>query len=189
MNIGEQINNLRKQHGLSQDDFANLFNVSRQTISNWENGKSYPDLEMIIKVSDYFKISIDELLKNDQLHIDSIVETISEKNADMFAKESLEINRWAEDMTGSLQLKANILREKRKEKQRLLDYAITSAEQEELEKEISDLTKKIKNMWLELSDAEESVEEKRRNMISKLKKEQMKTTTINKIFAIEFKVV
>ena len=46
MNIGEQINNLRKQHGLSQDDFANLFNVSRQTISNWENGKSYPDLEM-----------------------------------------------------------------------------------------------------------------------------------------------
>lgn len=65
MNIGEQINNLRKQHGLSQDDFLNLFNVSRQTISNWENGKSYPDLEMIIKVSDYFKISIDELLKND----------------------------------------------------------------------------------------------------------------------------
>ena len=92
-------------------------------------------------------------------------------------------------MTGSIQLKANILREKRKEKQRLLDYAITSAEQEELEKEISDLTKKIKNMWLELSDAEESVEEKRRNMISKLKKEQIKTTTINKIFAIEFKVV
>ena len=65
MNIEEQINNLRKQHGLSQDDFANLFNVSRQTVSNWENGKSYPDLEMIIKVSDYFKVSIDELLKND----------------------------------------------------------------------------------------------------------------------------
>lgn len=65
MNIGEQINNLRKQHGLSQDDFANLFHVSRQTVSNWENSKSYPDLEMIIKISDYFKISVDELLKND----------------------------------------------------------------------------------------------------------------------------
>ena len=65
MNIGEQINNLRKKHGLSQDDFSNLFNVSRQTISNWENGKSYPDLEMIIKISDYFKISVDELLRND----------------------------------------------------------------------------------------------------------------------------
>ena len=44
-------------------------------------------------------------------------------------------------------------------------------------------------MWLELSDMEETVEEKRRNMISKLKKEQMRTTTVNKIFAIEFKVV
>ena len=61
MNIGEQINNLRKKHGLSQDDFSNLFNVSRQTISNWENGKSYPDLEMIIKISDYFKISVDKI--------------------------------------------------------------------------------------------------------------------------------
>ena len=62
MNIGEQINNLRKQHGLSQDDFANLFNVSRQTISNWENGKSYPDLEMIIKVSGLFCFLILEIL-------------------------------------------------------------------------------------------------------------------------------
>lgn len=73
MNIGEQINNLRKQHGLSQDDFVNLFNVSRQTISNWENGKSYPDLEMIIKVSDYFKISIDELLKNDVQTVKNLI--------------------------------------------------------------------------------------------------------------------
>ena len=73
MNIGEQINNLRKKHGLSQDDFANLFNVSRQTVSNWENGKSYPDLEMIIKISDYFKISVDELLRND--YSGSVVKT------------------------------------------------------------------------------------------------------------------
>ena len=77
MNIGEQINNLRKQHGLSQDDFANLFNVSRQTISNWENGKSYPDLEMIIKVSDYFKISIDELLKNDKYNVSNAIKLIN----------------------------------------------------------------------------------------------------------------
>ena len=40
MSIGEQINSLRKRNSLSQDDFANLFNVSRQTISNWENGVS-----------------------------------------------------------------------------------------------------------------------------------------------------
>lgn len=41
MNIGEQINSLRKRNSLSQDDFANMFHVSRQTISNWENGVSH----------------------------------------------------------------------------------------------------------------------------------------------------
>ena len=50
MNIGEQINNLRKQHGLSQDDFVNLFNVSRQTISNWENGLLKNDVQTVKKL-------------------------------------------------------------------------------------------------------------------------------------------
>ncbi len=59
MNISE----LRKQEKLSQDDFANIFHVSRQTVSNWENGKSYPDVEMLIKISDYFGISVDQLIK------------------------------------------------------------------------------------------------------------------------------
>lgn len=72
MNIGEQINHLRKKNGLSQDDFANLFNVSRQTVSNWENGKSYPDLEMIINISNHFKVSVDELLKNDTNAVEKI---------------------------------------------------------------------------------------------------------------------
>lgn len=63
MNIGEQINSLRKKNGLSQDEFAEIFHISRQTVSNWENCKSYPDLEMIIQISNYFEISVDELLK------------------------------------------------------------------------------------------------------------------------------
>ena len=65
MHIGDQINHLRKKNGLSQDAFAEIFHISRQTVSNWENGKSYPDLEMIIQVSNYFEISVDELLKQD----------------------------------------------------------------------------------------------------------------------------
>lgn len=65
MNIGEQINYLRKQKGLSQDEFANILKISRQTVSNWENGKSYPDLEMIVTISNYFQVSVDELLKQD----------------------------------------------------------------------------------------------------------------------------
>ncbi len=50
---------------MSQEDFAEMFQVSRQTISNWENSKSYPDLETIVKISDSFNISLDILLKED----------------------------------------------------------------------------------------------------------------------------
>lgn len=50
---------------MSQEDLAEMFHVSRQTISNWENSKSYPDLETIVKISDSFHISLDILLKED----------------------------------------------------------------------------------------------------------------------------
>lgn len=63
MNISE----LRKQEKLSQDGFANIFHVSRQTVSNWENGKSYPDVEMLVKISDYFDISVDQLIKKETI--------------------------------------------------------------------------------------------------------------------------
>lgn len=54
---------------MSQEDFAEMFHVSRQTISNWENSKSYPDLETIIKISDSFQISLDILLKEDLIMV------------------------------------------------------------------------------------------------------------------------
>ena len=50
---------------MSQEDLAEMFHVSRQTISNWENSKSYPDLETIVKICDSFHISLDILLKED----------------------------------------------------------------------------------------------------------------------------
>ena len=59
------INELRKKNNLSQDEFANLFHVSRQTVSSWENGKSYPDVEMLIKISQHFGISVDDLVTNE----------------------------------------------------------------------------------------------------------------------------
>ena len=48
MTLGSNIQKIRKEEHLSQEDFAEMFHVSRQTISNWENSKSYPDLETII---------------------------------------------------------------------------------------------------------------------------------------------
>ena len=65
MTLGKNIQKIRKEAHLSQESFAEMFHVSRQTISNWENSKSYPDLETIVKMSDSFHISLDILLKED----------------------------------------------------------------------------------------------------------------------------
>ena len=49
MKINESLKNIRLDNNLTQDDFAEKLGVTRQTISSWENGKSYPDIENIIK--------------------------------------------------------------------------------------------------------------------------------------------
>lgn len=53
----------RKERGLSQTEVANILGISRQSVSKWENGSSYPDIENLIRLSDYYKIPVDELLK------------------------------------------------------------------------------------------------------------------------------
>ena len=59
MNIGNQILNIRKEKQLTQEEFGRLFHVTRQTVSNWENGKSYPDLQILVSMSNQFDISLD----------------------------------------------------------------------------------------------------------------------------------
>ena len=69
MNISKQLKSYRKKFNLSQEDLADIIHVSRPTISNWENGKSYPDLQSLLLLSDYFKISLDELVKGDVVNM------------------------------------------------------------------------------------------------------------------------
>lgn len=66
MNLGNLLVKVRKDNKMSQEDFAELFHVSRQTISSWENGKSYPDIETLIQISEKFNISLDSLLKGNE---------------------------------------------------------------------------------------------------------------------------
>ncbi|MCI8545230.1 MAG: helix-turn-helix transcriptional regulator [Bacilli bacterium] len=66
MNLGEKIVKIRKDNEMSQDDLAEILNVARQTVSNWENSKNYPDIETLIELSDKFHISLDVLLKGDK---------------------------------------------------------------------------------------------------------------------------
>lgn len=65
MELGRRITKLRKAKHLTQEGLAERCSVTRQTISNWENGKSYPDLEMLVFISDSFDISLDALVKGD----------------------------------------------------------------------------------------------------------------------------
>ena len=65
MNIGNQILNIRKEKQLTQEEFGKLFHVTRQTVSNLENEKSYPDLQMLIYISNQFEISLDTLIKEE----------------------------------------------------------------------------------------------------------------------------
>ena len=63
MNIGNRIQHLRKTKGISQEDLANELGVSRQAISKWESAQSLPDIDKIILMSDFFKVSTDYILK------------------------------------------------------------------------------------------------------------------------------
>lgn len=65
MKIEVKLKDARIQAGLTQEQVAEKIMVSRQTISNWENGKSLPDIVSIMNLSDLYQISIDELLKGD----------------------------------------------------------------------------------------------------------------------------
>ncbi len=65
MELSNQIRKYRTEHKLSQEELAEKVYVSRQTISNWENGKSYPDIHSLLLLSSLFEISLDQLIKGD----------------------------------------------------------------------------------------------------------------------------
>lgn len=69
MDIGSTIRTIRTNHGLSQDQMAELFHVTRQTVSNWENNRHYPDLSTLIKISEEFGLSLDEIVKSDEAFV------------------------------------------------------------------------------------------------------------------------
>lgn len=78
MNIGKAILSIRKKKNMSQEEFGQLFHVTRQTVSNWENEKSYPDLQTLVDISDMFDISLDKLLKEDKQMVKSVSKTIKD---------------------------------------------------------------------------------------------------------------
>lgn len=66
MNISEHLKILREKSGYSQEDLAQKLNISRQSISKWELGKSTPDINYFIKLSEIYNLSLDELIKGEE---------------------------------------------------------------------------------------------------------------------------
>lgn len=65
MELGAHIKEHRTEKGLSQDDLAEKIYVSRQTISNWETGRTYPDVQSLLLLSNVFDVTVDSLIKGD----------------------------------------------------------------------------------------------------------------------------
>ena len=74
MQIGEKIKIIRENKKISQENMAKSLHVSYQAISNWERGKSYPDISNIIMISDLYNISLDELIREDKNYKDILLE-------------------------------------------------------------------------------------------------------------------
>lgn len=79
MNLGERIYKLRTEKNLSQGDLAERLEVSRQSISKWENNNAIPDLEKMIALSEIFEVSLDELVKGRTTAVENIENTYQEQ--------------------------------------------------------------------------------------------------------------
>ena len=68
ISIGENIKRLRLEKGITQEQLAEILNVSNAAVSKWERGGSFPDITLLFPLADYFEISVDELMGhvNDQ---------------------------------------------------------------------------------------------------------------------------
>lgn len=72
MKIAEKIKSIRIENNYTQKELADILFVSSQAISNWENGKNYPDIPALIKISDLFDVSLDILLKDDKEYVKQV---------------------------------------------------------------------------------------------------------------------
>ncbi|MBU5366146.1 MAG: helix-turn-helix transcriptional regulator [Enterococcus sp.] len=67
--IADILKEQRKIRNLTQQEVAEIFHVTRQTVSNWENEKNYPDVPTLVAISDYFEVSLDYLMKGDEKYM------------------------------------------------------------------------------------------------------------------------
>ena len=86
MNIGNQIKKYREQLKISQEELADKIFVTRQTISNWENNKNYPDIKSLSLLSYNLNVSLDDLIKGDVEKMKEIIDEKEIKKVNFYSK-------------------------------------------------------------------------------------------------------
>ena len=79
--IGQFLKELRKEKGLTQEQFAEKFNLSRRTVSRWETGSNMPDLDMLLALADFYAVDIREIMNGERKS-----GTMNTEQQEMFAK-------------------------------------------------------------------------------------------------------
>ncbi len=86
--VGKLICEERKKRNLTQKQLADLLNVTDKAVSRWETGKGYPDIEILVKLSDAFDISVNELLNGERIEKENIPHTADEQIVIAYRKEN-----------------------------------------------------------------------------------------------------
>lgn len=89
MTVGNKIQELRKNKSLSQEAFAEMMGVTRQSVSKWELDQSYPAIDKLVEIADFFGISLDELLREQNGSTDpeeSSLQAANDRNSDKCGK-------------------------------------------------------------------------------------------------------
>ncbi len=86
-NIGKTIKKIRAERGMTQEQLAERLHVTRQAVSNWEQGKTQPDVETLSSMAEVFEVSVEELIYGNGAHKESkiVIEKTTEKGIDIGA--------------------------------------------------------------------------------------------------------
>ena len=89
--VGAFLKELRKEHGLSQEQLADKFNVSSRSVSRWENGNTMPDISIMIELADFYDVDIRDLLRGERKS-EKMEENLKEKLTYLNCKNSYLLN-------------------------------------------------------------------------------------------------
>ncbi len=135
------------------------------------------------------KTLVDALIDDSEININRIVEESLSRNNTYVQDEIVRINNWADDQIQATQLSVELMREERRKLQKESELASNMIEKREIEEKILLLSKKIKQAWMKLADAEEEIETRRATMISDIKKINYGINDSELLLLIEFRVV